>query len=154
MNTTIDDLIKLIKENPDLPIYCKIDNDILCPFDEYAWALGSITSVTIENLYCFRERLYTDEEDLIEEIYLAFDDIFDEKFNYSAWRTSYAVSTGCCSEEEYQKNQEAEKKIDAYIKSIIESYKTTCIMISIDAPVDYIEDMYDNIYENLQNLKE
>ena len=152
MNTTIDDLIKLTKENPDLPIYCRVNNDIMCP-DEYAWTLASMTYCSIEDMWAFNDRLYTDKEELIEDIYFAFDDILDEKFNYSGWKTSYAVEQGKCSEEEYKKNQEAEKKIDTYIESIIEPYKTTCIMISIDAPVDYIENMYDNIYENLENLK-
>lgn len=71
----VEDLIKLMQENPDLEVLCKVDSDIVAD-DEYAWWLGRINDrckVEIDEYAEIRERIvFKSEEEWAEW----FEDIF------------------------------------------------------------------------------
>lgn len=65
-DNVVQDLLKLIQENPDLPIRAKVDTDVCSGYD-YSWFLGDVTSACIMEYAIMGDDLYTDKEMLIEE---------------------------------------------------------------------------------------
>ena len=62
-------LLKLIMENPDLPIVPVVDTELVAS-DEFAWWIGSWGKASIEEIYQDDERVYIrsrDEEMLIDQ---------------------------------------------------------------------------------------
>lgn len=80
-----DDLLKLIKENPDLEIVPMVDTDCVAS-DDFSWWIASWGSATIEEIYNHEERCYvrSSDEDYVGEL------IFDRlELNNPSWSDSY-----------------------------------------------------------------
>lgn len=82
----INELLKLCKENPELPIIASVDNEVVGN-EDYGWWMGSIGSAHIDEVvayndeYCEGALLYKSEhtyDDLYEELF-GYDDDFDEE---------------------------------------------------------------------------
>ena len=70
-------LLKLVRENPTLPIVATVNSEVVGD-DDCSWWLGSIHSVEIETYTVYNDRIVLKseaEEELFEEIY---DKIYDE----------------------------------------------------------------------------
>lgn len=65
-DNVVKDLLKLIQDNPTLPVKAKVDQ-YLCSGYDYAWYLGDIVEVTVEEYAIWSETLYTDRESLIDD---------------------------------------------------------------------------------------
>ena len=66
----INNLLELIKENPNLPIVPMVDSQI-CAGDDYAWWMGSWGSACIDEYLHDDERIYfrcDDEDELIDKV--------------------------------------------------------------------------------------
>jgi hypothetical protein len=65
---SIKELLRLAEENPKVPIRIKaMDDDCMC--EDYPWWLLEFTRIPeLVDLYEWNERLYDDEEDVIEQI--------------------------------------------------------------------------------------
>jgi hypothetical protein len=59
-------LIKLIQENPDLPVRAQVDSELFC--DDCVWMLGDIADVNVETIYTYNEKYYVGKNQLIEEL--------------------------------------------------------------------------------------
>ena len=109
----INDLLKLIKENPELPILPIVDSEIVAS-DDSNYFVGSWGESRIDYYWCDDERIYSKEndfEDLVENI-IDTDNNYDEEFGLL--------------------NDEYKEK--AAIK-IVEKYNwIKCIFISINLP--------------------
>lgn len=60
MNEKIKELIEISKNNPDLEILTKVDNDLHS--DDFGWNLGIIGKIEINEYWCPCERIYLDDE--------------------------------------------------------------------------------------------
>lgn len=66
----INELIKLIKENPDLPIVPMVDSEVVAD-DSYSWWLGKWGRCEVTRYYLGRERVHfpdDDEEDVLNDL--------------------------------------------------------------------------------------
>ena len=60
--TNIENLLKLIKENPNLPIVPLVDSEIVAD-DCYTWWLGGWGNAEIKAYYQGREHIHFDDDD-------------------------------------------------------------------------------------------
>jgi hypothetical protein len=60
-NDKIKSLIKLIEENPELEVLCKVEDDLFCG-EPYSWFLGKIGNCEICDYYMPSERIYINDE--------------------------------------------------------------------------------------------
>jgi hypothetical protein len=109
----IENLLKLIKENPDLKIVPMVDLDV-CSSDDYQQWMGRWGEANIDYYWCDDERIYfkeNDFEDLVEEI-------LDSDNNYDG---------------DFEKLSANEKEKMA--KKLVEEYEwIKCITINIVSP--------------------
>lgn len=66
----VEQLLKLIQENPDLEIMPMVDYEVACS-DEYRWWTGSWGEASIDEYWKKDERIYfrsDDEEELIDDV--------------------------------------------------------------------------------------
>lgn len=63
----IEKLIKLITENPDLPVIPFVAMDVAAYDDYYRW-VASFGECRVSDFYISDERVYTDMDDLINDI--------------------------------------------------------------------------------------
>ena len=72
----VEELIKLMQENPELEVLCKVDSDIVAE-DGYAWWLGRINGkwgIEIDEYACIQERVvFKSEEEWTEWFEYLFD---------------------------------------------------------------------------------
>lgn len=105
-----ENLLKLIEENPNLPVIFFAANDDFCP--DYG-------STVFENFYCYKATIYIDDDE--DRTY--YDD-------YESIKEIY--SDKLCDEEGFKDlfNEEYEKAIDEYISEHIEHYEAIVISMS------------------------
>jgi len=65
--TNIQKLIKLAKENPNLPIIPMVGTEVVAS-DEYSYWMASFGTVEIGQYYVSKERVFFDSDDLTDEI--------------------------------------------------------------------------------------
>ena len=68
--TKTEELLKLIQENPDLPVVPMVDYEIVGD-DSCTWWLGSWGRCEVNEYYCGRERVHfkdDDEEDVLTDM--------------------------------------------------------------------------------------
>lgn len=65
--TSIEKLIELAKENPDLPIIPMVGTDVVAS-DEYSYWMASFGEVELGQYYVSEERVIFDLDDLTDEI--------------------------------------------------------------------------------------
>lgn len=71
----IEKLIKLIQENPDLPVIPMVDYEIVADDDYQRW-IGSIGDSKIGDFCIWNDKIYTDKQNLVE-------DLIDEEYFFS-----------------------------------------------------------------------
>ena len=109
----INDLLKLIKENPELPILPIVDSEIVAS-DDSNYFVGSWGESRIDYYWCDDERIYSKENDFEELV----EDIINTDNNY---------------DEEFGKLNDEEK--EKLAEKIVEEYNwIKCIFVSINLP--------------------
>lgn len=136
MNDNIKILFELINENPELPIICMVDCEIIG--DDYARWLAQIGWSEVGEFASYNERFYTDREEFIEAYYSRNDDILDNRFGYYP-RISYPDALKRYKKEEIEANKEAEKRLDTYLNEVADRAFKRAILVYIDTPDDVEE---------------
>ena len=67
MNEKTTELLKIIKENPELPIKFMVDTEVVGDFDHSSWP-GNLSHTRVGVFYGTEEETLTDEEDIKEAI--------------------------------------------------------------------------------------
>ena len=127
-----EELLKLIKKNPTLPIICMVDCDVVAE-DSGRW-LGVFGSVCVGEYAEYDERIYDDRDDFKERYYEINDEELEERFGYNPCITDFAVKAGRYTQEEFEKNLEAEAKVNAYLDEVCEREFTKAIIVNVDLP--------------------
>ena len=125
-------LLALVKDNPTLPIICMVDCDVVAE-DIGRW-LGVFGSVCVGEYAEYDERVYDDRDDFKERYYDLNDEELEERFGYNPCITDYAVKVGRYTKEEFEKNLEAEAKVNAYLEEVAEREFTKAIIVNVDLP--------------------
>jgi hypothetical protein len=134
-NENVKNLLELVVENPDLPIVCMVESEIVYDFDYSRW-LAQIGYCVVGEFASYKDRFYCDREEFKEEYYDRNDEILCERFGYDPWKSPCTGARGKYSDQEIEKNSAAEKKLDAYLDEIAERSFVRCIIVNIDLPDD------------------
>ena len=82
MNDNIKRVLELINDNPDLPVVCMVDGDVVR--DDWGRWLAQIGWSDVGEYALYNERFYDDDrEQFIEDYYNRNDAILDERFGYN-----------------------------------------------------------------------
>ncbi|WP_106494920.1 hypothetical protein [Lentibacillus sp. Marseille-P4043] len=81
----VNELLKLIKENPDLDIVPMVDTDVVAG-DDFGWWVAGWGSASIEEIYDHNERCYVRSKDEDEVGELIYDRL---EMNNPAWSDTY-----------------------------------------------------------------
>ena len=79
--TKIQKFLKLISENPDLPIIPMVDHEVVCE-DCGRW-LGSFGNAYVDEYVLFNDRYYDEREEFKEDYFNYYCDELCEQFNYN-----------------------------------------------------------------------
>lgn len=133
--TNTENLLKLIKENPSLPIVLMVDYEVVG--GDYGRWLGSFGSAYAGEYAVFNENYYNDRDDFKEDYYNYNEEHLTEKFDYDP--TINLFSNGKYTKEERKHNEEQEKLLEKYLEEIADNYFKKAIIVDIDIPdVDMI----------------
>ncbi len=133
MNDNIKDLMKLISENPELPIICMVESEVIG--DDIGRWMAQIGYSKVGEFAMYNERFYTDREEFTEEYYDNNDEILDERFGYNP-RMSYPDALKRYKKEDVDANKEAEKCLEAYLDEVADLAFKRAIIVNIDTPDD------------------
>ena len=121
------DLLKLVAENPDLPIVAMVDSDVC--WDGPGYWMASFTSVAIAEIGIVGERFYDDRDSFMEAYYDKYDDELTKRFNYHP-----CLGLKNCTPETVQANNEAEEKLDSYLEEMADKYMKKAIVVYVNEP--------------------
>lgn len=110
-----------MSENPELPVFAKVDGEIVYD-DGFAWWLGSIGTAEIDEYVIYNERFYDDKGSFCDDYYECND---DEICNIFEFEDAYTISP------------ENEKMVDDYIMKIADKIFEKAIFVSVDSPNKY-----------------
>lgn len=80
----IEKLIKLVKENPDLPVIPMVETEVVAE-DTYPRWMASFGDCRVGDFYMSEEKVYTDKNNLVED--LVENEYFDlDKPDEEIWR--------------------------------------------------------------------
>lgn len=125
-------LLRLVAENPDLPIVAMVDCDIVG--DDYGRWLASFGMCYVGEYALYEDRYYDDREEFKEAYYDYNDEPLCEKFGYNPRIGEYQFKIGECTREEYLVNCSAEKMMNDYLDKVAEERFTKAIIVNIDLP--------------------
>lgn len=139
MSNTTKEFLKIVAENPDLPIFASVDSDVVCE-DCGRW-LGSFGHAHVSDIAVYNERFFEDDrEGFKEEYYDDHDEELCERFGYDPCICRYAQEQGRCTAEQVEANQAAEQAMDKYLDEIAEKYFTKAILVNVNTPDELIRD--------------
>lgn len=127
-----NELLRIVAENPDLPIVAMVDSDVVCE-DCGRW-LASFGRVEVGEYAVYNEEYFDDRESFKENYYDRNDDELCEKFNYHPWINDYTVNQGRFTAEQLSANKEAEKALEEYLDEIAEKHFKKAIIVNVDLP--------------------
>ena len=131
-NERNNELLRIVAENPDLPIVAMVDSDIVC--EDYGRWLASLGKAYVGEYAVYNEKCYDDRESFTEDYYCCNDTELEEKFNYNPCITDFAVKCGRYTEVQFSANIEAEKVLNKYLGEIAEKYFQKAIIVNVDLP--------------------
>lgn len=99
MNKNIEDLIKITKENPDLPIIPIVDSTIVAD-GAYSWWMGSFGKVFVDEYFSTEDGVFLKSKEKMEDaIYFFygcdiddFEEDIEEVYNKIKWKKTIIVS--------------------------------------------------------------
>ena len=127
MNDNIKELLELINENPELPIICMVDGDIVGD-DSGRW-MAQIGRGVIGEFTTYNERLYDDREEFTDDYYVHNGEILCERFGYNP----------------LMPNKEAETRLDKYLDEVANRAFKKAILVYIDTPDETEEFENENV---------
>ncbi len=139
MNDNIKKLLELINENPELPIICMVDGNIVG--EDYGRWMAQIGWSEIGEYASYNDRFYNDREEFVEDYYAHNDEILDDRFGYNP-SVSYPYAQKRYPKEDIEANKEAEARINKYLDEVADRAFTKAILVYIDTP-DEIKEFED-----------
>ena len=139
MNDNIKTLLETIHNNPDLPVICMVESDIVG--DDYGRWMAQIGRSEVGEFASYNERFYNDREEFTEDYYSSNDEILDERFGYNP-RMSYPDAQKRYLKADIEANKEAEARLNKYLDEVADRAFTKAIIVYIDTP-DEIEEFED-----------
>lgn len=136
MNDNIKELLELINENPELPIICMVESEIVG--EDYGRRMAQIGWSVIGEFAAYNERFYDDREEFTEAYYDSNDEILDERFGYNP-RMSYPDAPMCYKREDIKANKAAEAQLDKYLEEVADRAFKRAILVYIDTPDEFEE---------------
>jgi hypothetical protein len=139
MRNDTKEFLKIVAENPDLPIFGMVDSDVVCD-DGGRW-LASFGKACVGEIATYNERFFDDDrEGFKEEYYDVHDEELCERFQYDPSISEYAVKQGYCSAEQLAVNNEHEKALDKYLDEVAEKYFIKAILVYVNTPDELIRE--------------
>ncbi len=126
------ELVKLVAENPDLPIVAMVNGDIC--WDDNCYWMGSFSSASIELVGLIGDHWYDDRDSFKEVYYDKYSGELCEKFNYEPRGCAVNVERGLYTQEQFAANCLAEEELDKYLNEMADKYMKKCIVVYVDAP--------------------
>lgn len=124
------ELLKLVQENPTLPVVPLVDSEIV--FDDgYCRWLGQFGDGYSGEYTAYKDRYYTDRDSFKERYYDDNCDELCEKFNYSpciCLENAFNTYTA----EQVELNKKNEQKLEAYLDKVAEEHFIKAIIVNID----------------------
>ena len=136
MNNNIKELLELINGNPELPIICLVDSDIVS--EDFGWWMAQIGWSVIGEFVAYNERCYDDRDEFKERYYDHNEDILNERFGYNP-RMSYRGAQERYPKADIEANKEAEARLDKYLDEVADRAFTKAVLVYIDTPDDIEE---------------
>ena len=126
----INDFLKLVTENPTLPVIPMVDNEVVG--DSWGRWMGLFGYSYISEYALYEENYYDDRESFKEAYYDNNCDELEERFGYKPMINEYTVRNGNYTQEELEANENAEKMLEAYLDSVAEEYFADAIIVNIE----------------------
>ena len=139
MNDNIKELLELINENPELPIICMVESDIVG--DDYDRWMAQIGWSVIGEVAAYNGRFYDDRDEFIEVYYSLNDAILDKRFGYNPFMSLPGAQKRYLKTD-IEANKEAEARLDKYLDEVADRAFTKAILVYIDTP-DEIREIKD-----------
>lgn len=132
MNKNTQELLKLIIDNPELPVVPMVDYEVV-PEDGGRW-MGSIGCCYVGEYAIFNERFYDDDrEGFMEDYYDRNAEDICKMFGYHPeWE--FKNYMGKLTPEDIEQNKIASVNIDKYLKEKADEYFKKAIIVNIDTP--------------------
>lgn len=114
--SNIEELLKLVKENPDLEIVPMVETEVCCG-DDFNYWMGSWGSAEIDEVYHLDERIYfrsDDEEELVDN---KLDRIMEEEYPKRVYLNGEEYATVYKQAEQFVKDLPWERVIAVQIKT-------------------------------------
>lgn len=124
------ELLKLVSENPDLPIVAMVDWEVVGD-DSGRW-LAYFSSVSLGEYAILDDRYYEDREDFKERYYDDNDDELCERFGYDPCICEYSVEKGQYTAEQFEENKRAEEAMNKYLEEVAEKKFVKAIIVYVD----------------------
>ena len=125
----MQELLKLVAENPELPVVAMVDGEIC--WDDCRYWLGSFTRAEITELGLIGDRYYDDRDDFKEAYYDKYCEELDEKFNFNPVISAFG---NYYTNEAIKTNEEAENGLEAYLDEMADKYMTKMIAVYVGPP--------------------
>lgn len=113
------DLVRLVAENPELPIVAYVNGDICHDYGMY-W-MGAFTNVFVAEVGLVGERMYDDRYDWMDAYYNEHGEDIAEQFSYS-------------NQDPKEVRDAAEARIDEYLEKMADKYMKKCIVVYVNEP--------------------
>lgn len=136
MNDNTEKLLTMIHNNPDLPVVCMVDCDIVVDYSG-RW-LASIGYCEVGEYVLYNERYYNDREEFQEAYYDHNDEILDERFGYNP-RMAYPDALKRYKKEDIEANNAAEENLNKYLEEVANKSFQRAILVYIDLPSEVKE---------------
>lgn len=143
MNENTQNFLRLVKENPDLPIVPMVHYEVIGG-DDYSYWLGSFGKAVVGEYAIYNDHYFDDRDSFMEEFYDCLSDELNEKFSYNPCIGKYQLEQGLISEEEYEKNRKNEALLDKYLEEVADRAFTKAIIVYIDSSEE------ENFDENIE----
>lgn len=127
-----NELLKIITDNPDLPIVAMVDYEVVG--DGYGYWQGSISRVEVGECTNYNDRYFDDREEFKEYFYNHSAEELSERFKYKP--SMYLAEKGKYTEEQLLANEFAEAKLETYLDNKAEEMFTPVIIVYIELPED------------------
>lgn len=129
--------LKIVAENPDLPIFASVDSDVVCE-DGGQW-LGSFGYAYVSDIAVYEDRFFDDDREAFKEAYYDdHDEELCERFGYDPCICHYAQKQGHCTAEQVKANEAAEQAMDKYLDEVTEKYFIKAIIVYVGTPDELI----------------
>ena len=126
------ELLKLVQENPDLPVVPLVNGEI-CWDDSCHW-MGSFGTAAVEYIGVLGDRYYDDQDDFKEAYYDKYSEELCEQFNYDPRCCVVNVERGLYTQEQLEANSLAESALEEYLAEQVRQRMIKAIVVYIGEP--------------------